>query len=101
MGEKIKQLKEFLKSTAQEIREKKILIKKTQRMDIYAGLKQSKLVELKFVYRHHHIAYSELKGRRREEIESPRADHLPDNRIISELKRQYQDVEPQTLCSCS
>jgi hypothetical protein len=97
MGEKMRELKAFLKDTAKDIRGKKIDIKEKQRNNIYAGGQQWELLKLKSIYRHHHIAYSELRGRCREEIESPRAENLPDNEWIQELKERYLDVEPQTL----
>ena len=47
-------------------------------------------------YRHHHIAYSELRGHTRTEIENPREDNLPNEDIILSIKKEYSD-EQETL----
>ncbi len=35
------------------------------------------LRSLRYEFRHHHIAYCELRGRKREEIEQPAFDNMP------------------------
>ena len=39
-------------------------------------------------YRHRHIAYSELRGHTRDQIEKPAEDNLPDEDLISKYKLQ-------------
>lgn len=40
-------------------------------------------------YRHHHIAYCELRGRTREQIEKPGKYNLPDEKKIQAVKEAY------------
>ena len=47
------------------------------------------LEELQKAYRHNHIAYCEERGRTRDEIEKPAANHKPDEKIIESLKRRH------------
>ncbi len=40
-------------------------------------------------YRCYHIAYCELRGKSREQIETPREDNLPDQRKIDQIKKEF------------
>jgi hypothetical protein len=40
-------------------------------------------------YRHHHIAYCELRGRTRDQIEKPREDNKPNEYEINRIKTLY------------
>ncbi len=40
-------------------------------------------------YRHHHIAYCELRGRTRDQIEKPGKFNLPDEREIQAIKEAF------------
>lgn len=40
-------------------------------------------------YRCYHIAYCELRGRSREQIEKPRENNLPNQYKIDQIKKQY------------
>jgi hypothetical protein len=46
--------------------------------------------------RHKHIAYCELRGRERHEIEVPRDDNFPNENLIEEIKREHAE---ETLCA--
>lgn len=88
------ELKNWLKNTAIEIRELKNKHNETQRRcksggSIYFGDLQDKSYE----YRHYHIAYSELRGKKREQIEKPREDNLPDEKFIEKIKVKYFDEQ--------
>ena len=82
-------LKEKLKKTAREIRGTRYQFKESQRnrSTKYTLLRQ--LHDLQYEYRHHHIAYCELRGRTRDEIETPNDNHYPNSNYIEQLKEQY------------
>jgi len=98
METKLLQLKNLLKEFAIEIKELKKDLKETQRQNNGAG---GGLMFNLFVKRrdcrHHHIAYSEMRGKTREQIEKPREDNLPNEDLITKIKKEYFD-EPKTLC---
>jgi hypothetical protein len=50
---------------------------------------QYELRSLKSQFRIRHIAYCELRGRSRDQIEKPGKDHLPDEKKIQEIKEMY------------
>jgi hypothetical protein len=41
-------------------------------------------------FRHQHIAYCELRGRTRSQIEVPGKDNLPDEKWISRIKSEWE-----------
>jgi len=98
MRPKLKQLKYWLITHATEIREIRKVLKESQRNGGAAWKWQHKLSSMSRDYRHHHIAYSELRGKTREQIEIPREDNLPNEDIIKSVKEKYWD-EPQTICA--
>ena len=112
MDKNLFELKQWLKSCAVKIKDTKRLHKQYQRdgfetKDYYS--KEKRLVSdalhdlnsFKKEYRHHHIAYSELRGRSRSEIENPRENNLPDEQYISQIKKAYARVESETVCASS
>ena len=102
------ELKQWLKNYAVKIKDTRRLYKQYQRdgFEIKYCSKDKSLVSdalhdlntFKKDYRHHHIAYSELIGRSRSEIENPRETNLPDEHFISQIKKAYG---PKTLCANS
>jgi len=106
MGSKMMQLKDWLKTACVEIRLRRNLYKDHQRklyvtygwstkekaeyLDNYQSL-----YNLRREYRHKHIAYSELRGRTREQIEASypydgQSKYLrPDEGWITKLKSEY------------
>ena len=96
MNTKLQELKSVIKSQARIIRETRQKVKETQRTGKYAGLSQSLLVNLKRDNRHHLIAYGELRGRTREQIEKPRPDNLPIESEIERIKEKY--TVDETVC---
>ena len=98
MRPKMKELKHWLITKGTEIRETKKVLKESQRKNGAAWKWQLKVLNMSRDYRHHHIAYSELKGRTREQIENPREDNLPNEDYIREIKEKYWD-EPQVICA--
>ena len=88
---KIKELKNWLKTEAITLRELKRSIAEIQRAkgSGAAAREQGSLISKKQNYRHHHIAYCELRGKTREQIERPRQDNQPSEYMIQEIKKEY------------
>ena len=95
MRSKIKELKQWLITNATEIRETRKIHKENQSSRNDNSL-MWKLCSKSRHYRHHHIAYSELRGKIREQIEKPRSDNLPSEKLIEQIKEKYTDGQ-QTL----
>ena len=89
----IRDLKEWLKENAVDIRNHKISTKNTQRDRdwLTAGTMQIGLLAKQKRYRHHHVAYSELLGRTRDQIEKTRRKETPrlDETWIQRIKEEY------------
>jgi hypothetical protein len=90
----ISELKAYLKAQAATIKETRTNFKNAQRKHS-AGetgnpwqLRVS-LNSLQWEYRHHHIAYCELRGRSRDEIESPKENNEPNEDLIQKIKNTY------------
>lgn len=100
MNDKKKNLKDLLKEKATEIRNKKTETKEYQRKHCGScGGRQWTLLQMKSDYRHHHIAYSELCGRKREEIEKVSYDRdfpfqLNEAKIQSIKEEYHENVCP-------
>lgn len=87
---KIDELKMKLKEMGLGIRKIRTELKNDQRMHGYKGyILNSDLGEKKYVYRHHHIAYSELRGKTREQIEKPKENNYPNESYVKEIKALY------------
>jgi hypothetical protein len=50
-----------------------------------------------YEFRHHHIAYCELRGKTREMIEIPADNHLPNEDYIKEIKKFWQEKIDEAL----
>lgn len=86
----IANLKKYLKEQAALIRATKKELKECQRENSGRdGGFYSTLKNLSKDYRHHHIAYSILRGKLYEVIEKPREDNKPDMALIQEIKDAY------------
>jgi len=96
MGPKMEELKYWLITHATEIRETKKIHKENQRLKNDNSLMWP-LYKMSQEYRHHHIAYSELRGRTREQIENPRLENRPNEDKIRKIKEEYSDGQ-KTLC---
>lgn len=89
---KIYILKSYLKEQAALIRATRKELKEHQRT--HGGCSDgyfSKLKKLSWDYRHHHIAYSMLKGKVYEVIESPKTICAPDFEAIKGIKDAYTE----------
>lgn len=103
MEKKLQELKNWLKTAATEIRVRKNLYKDHQRKGYFAfgwntpeykeWIRNSNdLANLRWVYRHSHIAYSELRGKTRNQIES-KCNIPAKEQLIKELKEVYGQKE--------
>lgn len=114
MKGKILELKQWLKDSGKEIRRMKDLHKNYQRMGYESAPWNSKrtqdysknlgsLCKLRWEYRHKHIAYSELRGRTRAQIEASYPyegrngwHEKPDESWIKRIKKEYLSACSQT-----
>lgn len=94
-------VKDRLKKYAIEIREFKNKRKLTNRGNLSLWEIESHIHKLKYHYRHIHISLCEIRGRKREEIEKPSENNIPNESYISKIKEEIlQKVhDEQTLCT--
>lgn len=86
----IANLKKYLKEQAALIRETKKELKECQRENSGRdGGLYSTLKKLSWDYRHHHIAYSMMRGKSYEFIEKPREENKPNMAFIQEIRNAY------------
>jgi|GEM_PF-5309492 len=100
----MKELKKEVKEIAKKIKETKIKLKEYQRDHSgYDGGFYCDIFRLKHDYRHKHIAYSQLKGRKYEEIEhdcSRVGD--PDFDLIKEIMdKHYEEKTNEDVRACA
>jgi hypothetical protein len=84
----MQELKQLLKDLASEIRDTNQDIKSTMKAGKWAGPLQAQHLNLKYKFRHHHIAYCMLRGRTYEQIES-NSKSTPDFKLIDKIKEKY------------
>jgi hypothetical protein len=83
-------LKSYLKQEAQNIRSTRNDLKKYQQEhngcdgNFYCLLRT-----LVYNYRHHHIAYSLLRGKKYESIEKPAENNKPNFQFIQEIQNEH------------
>jgi len=85
MNTELNKIKEEHKTLAKKIRELKKL-RKSFTDGYVTGLNQ-----LRYEYRHRHIAYCELGGIERSKIENPREGNKPSEYRIEKYKEEYLD----------
>ena len=101
MNTKLISLKEELKSIAKQITNNKKEIKETQRKGKYAGSLQYETLKEQRDYRHKHIAYCLLRGRKYEEIENKtREGNEPNLAIIKKIQEAYSEAT-QDVRTCA
>lgn len=89
----IRELKTRLKHDVKKLRELKASTKQRQKKGRYAGYKQALLATLKKEYRHYHIVYCLLRGKKYEQIELKcHKDNKPDFDLINEYKKEYTHI---------
>ena len=103
---KILILKQNLKELAESIRKSKVDCKQCQKehngCDGYwigdpeydgkwVGGYYSEIKRLKYEFRHKHIAYCLIRGRKRDEIEHPAKNNQPSESYIKEIQHEYTE----------
>ena len=53
---------------------------------------------LSYEFRHNHIAYCELRGRTRDQIEKPADCNLPNEVYIEKIKSKWMEKINETIC---
>jgi hypothetical protein len=87
---KIDELKMKLKEISSEIKKTRIELKKCQIENrVESSTLMHRLNGMKYTCRHHHIAYSELRGKTREQIEKPRSNNYANESEIKRIKTLY------------
>ena len=97
----LKETKKYLKNLALRIREFKNKRKLPNRGELTLWQIESSITKDKYHYRHHHIAYCEMKGRTRDQIEKPSKYNLPNQKYIEQIKEKIlkESDEQQTICA--
>jgi hypothetical protein len=91
----LKELKALLKQMAEDLKKGKLGFKnycrngfKTEN-DLYKNMGSWSIFKMKHEFRHMHIAYCELRGRIRSQIEKPSENNMPDEAYINKIKEKY------------
>ena len=85
-------LKKELKKLAKEIRYWKSKRKQDNRGNYSLQNIETSVRTRKYEFRHRHIAYCQLRGRLREQIEQPASDNLPNERYIERIIEQHGET---------
>lgn len=83
---KIDELKLKIKGMAEEIKSTNKELKAAKNN---GSVLMYKLYRIRYECRHHHIAYCELRGRTRDQIEQPREHNEANERAIETIKAVY------------
>ena len=109
-----KEIKEEMKELTKKIKELKnernTLFRESNLNIINGQLNQEKirrastiqwrdLPDLKYEFRHRHIARCEMIGRTRDQIEKPADNNLPDEKYISKIKIEWENRINEIICS--
>lgn len=90
-------LKTYLRETAFAIKSNKPIIKAGPRGTAYEEIRQhwslvSEVDQMRKAFRHHLIAYCEMRGMARDRIEKPAENNRPSEDRIREIKELYTPV---------
>ena len=85
-------LKNELKKLAKEIRYWKSKRKQDNRGNYSLQNIETSVRTRKYEFRHRHIAYCQLRGRLRIQIEQPASDNLPNERYIERIIEQHGET---------
>ena len=98
------ELKQYQKDLAHAIR---LTNRKDANLDFNPETEFCKKHGLKFIpnnmsyeFRHNHIAYCELRGRTREQIERPGENNLPNEDYITKIKTSWMEKINENVHSC-
>ena len=99
--EKRQELRNWFRETAEGIRERRKRFKKycnSNDTSKWGWRDTSALWKLSHEFRHKHIAYCQLRGRERHQIEKPREDNLPNEDLIKRYMDEFS-AESETVRS--
>ena len=85
-------LKSELKKLAKEIKYWKPRRKLDKRGNYTLWQIEARIWKRKYEFRHKHIAYCQLRGRLRWEIEKPALDNLPNEKYIEEIMAKHGEA---------
>ncbi len=85
-------LKKELKTLAKEIRYWKSKRKLDNRGDYPLWDIETRIRTRKYEFRHRHIAYCQLRGRLRVQIEQPALDNLPNENYIERIMEEHGET---------
>jgi len=99
----LKETKEYLKLLAKEIKELKSYRPLSNRQGHDLSQDDYAIFQKKYKFRHHHIAYCELRGRTRDQIEIPAKNNLANQTYIDKIKKEIVEKyeKQQTICNCA
>ena len=86
---KLCELRKLIAKLQNDIKQDKIMYSRGSRAGQDVGYIAAGLRGKQREFRHYQIAYSELLGRKRNEIESPHNHNQPDELLISRIRRQF------------
>jgi len=86
---KIDELKLKRIEMSKAIREKTAALKQMQKGGKCCSIPMFELYRIKTEFRSYHIAYCELRGRTRDQIEKPKQDNPANERLIAIIKSDY------------
>jgi len=91
---KYQELKTELKGLAKELRywKSKRKLKELIKLDMMQYQVVSKIAWKRHEFRHRHIAYCQLRGRERYQIEVPAENNLPNETYIKEIMAEHENV---------
>lgn len=92
-------IKEEQKTRAKKIRELKNSRKQDKRNGRALWRIESEIMSKKWEFRHTHIAYCELRGRSREQIECPREGNKASQYRIDKLKEEWAGKISENVCA--
>ena len=91
----IQKIKEEQKVLAEDIKQLRLRRKPKRREELGPYELKNKTTKqkwnLSYHYRHIHIAYCELRGRKRDQIEQPASDNPANESIIQDVKTKWID----------
>ncbi len=59
------------------------------------------IAHIKYMFRHHHISYCEMRGRTRDEIERPKEFNKASQREIDRIQSEWMEKLDEDVRSCA
>lgn len=94
----LRKIKEQLKVWGKELRKLKRSRKQDKRNGRPLWKIENDIQSLKWTYRHHHIAYCEMRGKTRDQIECPRRGNQASQHKIDQIKNRWNNKIDENVC---